>query len=164
MNAAASGILPAVLTIAAFAMFAVVGVRLAAIDVREHRLPNRLVLPLYAVGLVPAAVALAVGEPTASLRALLAAAALFAFYYVLHRAGGGMGAGDVKLAGAIGLFLGVLGWTETILGAVAGFVLGGLWSLALVAARRAGRGTRIAFGPFMLAGAWGAIAWSLLAS
>lgn len=146
----------------AFGVFAVVGALLAVIDVREHRLPNRLVLPLYPVGLVLPVAELWAGEPATVVRALLAAAALFAFYFVLHRAGGGMGAGDVKLAGAIGLFLGTLGWTETILGAAAGFVLGGLWSAVLLASRRADRRTRIPFGPFMLAGAWGAIVWSFL--
>ncbi|MFT4136177.1 prepilin peptidase [Microbacterium sp.] len=149
-------------TVVAFGVFAVVGVLLVIIDVREHRLPNRLVLPLYGVGLAPPLVALFAGESDAAIRALVAAASLFAFYFVLHRAGGGMGAGDVKLAGAIGLFLGFLGWTQALLGAIAGFVLGGLWALALLVTRRAHRGTRIAFGPFMLAGAWAAIAATIL--
>ncbi len=148
--------------LAVFGVFAVLSALLAVIDVREHRLPNRLVLPLYPVGLVLPVAASLTGEPTAAIRALLAAAALFVFYFVLHRAGGGMGAGDVKLAGAIGLFLGTLGWAETVLGAAAGFVLGGLWSVVLLASRRADRRTRIPFGPFMLAGAWAAIAWSFL--
>jgi leader peptidase (prepilin peptidase)/N-methyltransferase len=41
-----------------------------------------------------------------------------------------------------------------VVGAFAAFLLGGVFGLALMAARRAGRKTAIPFGPWMLAGAW----------
>jgi leader peptidase (prepilin peptidase)/N-methyltransferase len=67
---------------------------------------------------------------------------------------GGMGFGDVKLAGVLGLFLAWLGWGELLVGAFAAFVLGGVFSIILLAFRRAGRKSGIPFGPWMLAGAW----------
>ena len=70
----------------------------------------------------------------------------------------GLGAGDVKLAGVLGLYLGWLGWPTLVLGAFAGFLAGGLVSLALLAARRATLATRVPFGPSMVAGALLAIA------
>ncbi len=47
-----------------------------------------------------------------------------------------MGFGDVKLAGVLGMYLGYLGWAHVFAGTFAAFLLGGLWSLALLAARR----------------------------
>jgi leader peptidase (prepilin peptidase)/N-methyltransferase len=67
---------------------------------------------------------------------------------------GGMGFGDVKLAGVLGLFLGFLGWPELVVGTFSAFVLGGLFSIALLLTRRATRKSGIPFGPWMLAGAW----------
>ena len=66
---------------------------------------------------------------------------------------GGMGFGDVKLAGLLGLYLGWLGWAEVGIGTFAGFLLGGLTGAVLLLARRAGRRTALPFGPAMLAGA-----------
>jgi len=66
----------------------------------------------------------------------------------------GMGMGDVKLAGVLGLFLGSLGWGQLAVEAGAAFVLGGLFSVILLITRRAGRKSGIPFGPWMLLGAW----------
>ena len=67
---------------------------------------------------------------------------------------GGMGFGDVKLAGVIGLLLGFLGWGTLIVGAFSAFLLGGLFGIALLLVRKANRKSGIPFGPWMLAGAW----------
>ena len=66
----------------------------------------------------------------------------------------GMGFGDVKLALGLGAVLGWYGWGSVVLGTFAGFLFGGLYGLALVVARRAGRRTSIPFGPFLIAGAF----------
>jgi leader peptidase (prepilin peptidase)/N-methyltransferase len=87
-------------------------------------------------------------------RGLVAMAALFSLYLVLallYR--GGMGFGDVKLAGLLGLYLGWLGWSPVWIGTFAGFLLGGLAGAALMLGRRASRKAAIPFGPAMLAGA-----------
>jgi leader peptidase (prepilin peptidase)/N-methyltransferase len=81
-------------------------------------------------------------------------AALWALYFAIAFAyPGGMGFGDVKLAGLLGLYLGWLGWSSVLVGAFAGFLLGGLTGVALLLTRRAGRKSAIPFGPYMLAGA-----------
>lgn len=136
----------------------VVSVRLTVIDLREHRLPNRLVGWLYPIGLAAAVgVAVDAGSPWPVTGALAGGLVLFAGYYLLHRRGGGMGGGDVKLAGALGLLTGAWGWQAPILATALAFVAGGVTALALIAARRAHRRSRIAFGPFMLFGAWVAL-------
>ncbi|GAA2958779.1 A24 family peptidase [Microbacterium schleiferi] len=147
------------LTVAAFAAFAVIGAALAIIDIRSHRLPNRLVALAGASGLVLlAGAAVTGGGIDALLRSLLAALALFAAYLALRMlSAGGVGGGDIKLAAVIGLYLGWLGWGSVLVGTLAGFVLGGLFAAAMLLIRRAKRRTAIPFGPWMIAGAWVAI-------
>lgn len=142
----------------ALAYLAAVSVALALIDLDSHRLPDAIVLPSHLVAL--ALLALASWAPGGTSdwgalgRALLAGAALFAFYLVvLVIYPAGMGFGDVKLAGVLGLYLGWCGWGAVVIGWFAAFVLGGLFAIGLLVARRAERGSGIPFGPWMLLGA-----------
>jgi leader peptidase (prepilin peptidase)/N-methyltransferase len=146
------GFLPAYLYLGAL------GVALALIDFDIKKLPNVLTLPAYAVGpalLVVAVVSNHHGGWSALLRGLGGLAAMFAFYYLLWfgTGGRGMGFGDVKLAGVVGLFLAFLGWQVWIVGLFAGFFVGGLVGIALMAGGHAGRKTKLPYGPFMLVGA-----------
>ncbi len=138
----------------AFLYLAAAGVALAVIDVDVHRLPDAIVLPSYVVaGVLLVAAGLVEQDLSALVRAAAGCAALFGLYLLLavvHPAG--MGLGDVKLAGVLGMYLGYLGWAELAVGGFAGFVLGGLIGGAIALARGAGRKARIPFGPFMLAG------------
>ena len=94
------------------------------------------------------------------LRAGIGMAALYCFYFVLASIyPAGMGFGDVKLAGVLGIYLGWLGWGELVVGAFLGFLFGGVVGLLLMAVRRAGRKSSIPFGPYMLAGAFVSILW-----
>jgi len=146
----------AVLELVAYAYLAAISIALALIDLDVHRLPNRLVLPGYGVGAVLLGTAALLGGDLVALGRLAAGAGiLFAVYLVLAiLSPRGMGLGDVKLAGVLGLFLGYLGWSQLAVGAIAAFILGGAFSVVLIALRRAGRGSGIPFGPWMLAGAW----------
>jgi leader peptidase (prepilin peptidase)/N-methyltransferase len=146
-------------SLAVFLYVAAIGVALVVIDLAVHRLPDRLTLPSYpVVAALLGAAAVADGDWRPLQRAAIGAAALFAAYYLVAVvAPGGMGFGDVKLAGVLGLVLGWLGWAPLVLGAFLGFLYGGVVSLLLIAARRASRKTRVAFGPFMVAGALTAV-------
>ncbi|UYO95952.1 A24 family peptidase [Microbacterium sp. M28] len=131
-----------------------IGLRLIVIDARTHRLPNRIVLPVGAALLVLVGIeALVTADAAALLRALAGLVILGGFYAVMHLAGGGVGGGDVKLAAVIGIVLGWHGWQALIIGAAAAFVFGAVYVLGLMALRRAHRGTRVAFGPWMIVGA-----------
>ena len=144
------------LALVAFLYLASISVTLAMIDLDTHTLPNRIVLPSYLVGLVLlGAASVADGHGGETVRAVGGLCLLWVVYFslgLLYR--GGMGFGDVKLAGLLGLFLGYLGWGELAVGAFAAFLLGGLFALGLLVARRANRKSAIPFGPWMLAGAW----------
>lgn len=143
----------------AWLYLAAVSIALGLIDLEAHRLPDVIVLPSYPVAL--ALLALGAADPggtadwVALLHAAIGGAAFFAVYFaILVVYPAGMGFGDVKLAGVLGLYLGFVGWGALVVGWFAAFLLGGLFSLGLVAARRAGRRSSIPFGPWMLAGAW----------
>jgi leader peptidase (prepilin peptidase)/N-methyltransferase len=146
----------AVLRLLAFLYLAAISVALAIIDVETHRLPNVIVLPGYAVGVaLLGTAALLQGDLVALGRMAAGAGILFAFYFLLAIISPrGMGMGDVKLAGVLGLFLASLGWGQLAVGAGAAFVLGGVFSIILLVMKRAGRKSGIPFGPWMLLGAW----------
>lgn len=140
----------------AFLYLAAISIALALIDLDTRRLPNVIVLPGYPILLGLFAAATLCGAPVESLlRALVAGAALFAFYALVRALRpGGMGGGDVKLAGVLGLALGWVGWGSVVVGAFAAFVVGGVVGIILILTRRVSRKSAIPFGPWMLVGAW----------
>ncbi len=143
-------------TTLAFGYLACIGLVLALIDLDVHRLPDKIVIPAYPVLAVLFAIATwETGEGWWPLiRALIGGGTLFLFYFVAAVAyPGGMGFGDVKLAGVLGMALGWLGWGTLTVGAFSAFLLGGLFSGVLLIMRRARKGTGIPFGPWMILGA-----------
>ncbi len=141
--------------VVAFGFLGVLGVALAAIDIAVQRLPDPLTLPAYPILITLLAVAAIASHDVAALvRALLGGLALGGAYLILALLRPGqLGGGDIKLAGIAGLALGWLGWPTLIAGAVLGFALSALVSLALLAARRVTLHSAISFGPFLLGGA-----------
>ena len=140
----------------AFLVLGAVGLALALIDVAVHRLPDVLTLPSYGVGLLLLTAAVLLGDAGAGAlgRAVAGMAAYYAVYFALVLAyPRGMGFGDVKLAGVLGLHAAWLGWGPWAVALAGGFLLGGLWAVGLLLAGRAGRRTAIPYGPFMLAAA-----------
>ena len=139
----------------ALLVFTGLGIALSGIDLDVRRLPNVLVLPAYPVlAALLAGAAAVTGDWSALLRAGLGAVALFAFFYLLAVVyPSGMGFGDVKLAGVIGLVLGWFSWAAVVIGAFAGFLLGAVVGVAVLATGAGGRKTALPFGPFMVLGA-----------
>ncbi|MEI2276574.1 A24 family peptidase [Paenarthrobacter ilicis] len=156
---------------AACLYYVVMAVRLSVIDLRSHLLPNRIVLPSYVVAgvlLISAAAAAAMSGADPALGAAWAGVpglgipaggvGLWLAYFVLHLIHPpGMGFGDVKLAGVLGMYLGCLGWPHVLAGTFAAFLLGGVWSVGILALGRGTLRTAIPFGPFMLIGAGAAM-------
>ncbi|QNN52535.1 prepilin peptidase [Nocardioides mesophilus] len=131
-----------------------VGVALAVIDWRTRLLPTKLIAPSYAVVVALVLVAgLAAGDLHAVVTAgwgwLIAGGSFFVLWFVYPR---GMGYGDVRLSGVLGLALGYLGWSELAVGVYAGFLLGAVGGLLLSLLRIVDR-KAYPFGPFMLVGA-----------
>jgi len=118
----------------------------AAIDLEHRIIPNRILLPMAVYGLAA----------TAALRgdflveAVLAGAGAFAFFLVAALAyPAGMGMGDVKLAGVMGLFLGSAVAPALLVAFAAGSMVG------IVVLAREGAGARkkaLPFGVFLALG------------
>ncbi len=142
-------------TLPATAAFFAGLVALAAIDVDRLLLPNAVVYPTGIVTAVALLVAAAAGGQWHRL-AVAAGCALGAFvaFYALHAVNPRwLGFGDVRLSAVIGLALGWLGVGYLLLGLLAANVAGIGVMVALSAAGRADRGTKLPYGAFLAFGA-----------
>jgi leader peptidase (prepilin peptidase) / N-methyltransferase len=139
----------------AFVALALLATPLLLVDARQHRLPDRLVLPAAGCALALLALAATVRGDWAALgRALAAAAVVFATFCAAAVASpSSLGFGDVKLVGLLALYLGWLGWGHVFYGIFAGFVLGALVALVMLAGRRVSLKSHIALGPALITGA-----------
>lgn len=131
------------------------GVVLTVIDLHHHRLPDLIVMPLYAVTVIGLGVAGLLSGSWAVWSALAGAGIWTVVIGVpwLVSGGRGMGFGDVKLAPVLGATLGWLSVPVAVAGLVMAFLLGASVSIVLLLARRADRRTALPFGPALLAGA-----------
>jgi len=126
-------------------------------DLARHRIPDVLNGAACAAGAV---LLLVPWDLAAYGRGWLGALTATAVLLVLALIGpSGLGMGDVKLAPALGLYLGYLGWEALLVGIIAGFVLGALAALGLLARAAMGRTPMaealrraLPFGPFLLLG------------
>lgn len=150
------------------AYLAVVTIPLVRIDWKTHKLPNVWVLPGY-IALVVAWIGVWMTTGEYPMLPAISAAGYFTFMLLLSY-GGGMGMGDVKLAGLLGGAAGLISVPAAILSPVLAFLAGGVASLVVLIVTFAKRSdlpfkqawavtrqTRIPFGPFMLLGFWAAM-------
>lgn len=114
-------------------------------DMKSMLLYDKVTLLLVAVGVVRAFV------EHQLLEALYGAGAMLVIMLLLYFVSrGGMGEGDVKLAPALGIWLGL---EQGLLCLLLAFVSGGIVSALLLLRRRGGLKQAIPFGPFLCAGA-----------
>ncbi len=145
--------LPELVTAASWLWFAGWAVALAVVDLREHRLPNKMVAVAFG-GCALLTVVAAIGRTDAgllvgALGGAIAAVVAFAIAHVI----GGMGMGDVKYAAVTGWMLGTIGWSAVWWGHLLGFMVAGGVVVVGLLLRRVNRRTALPFGPFMGLGA-----------
>jgi len=121
-------------------------IALAGIDLDHKLLPNKIVYPMAAYGLVVSLIVVTDDFP----EHLIAGVGAFAFLLLAVLAyPSGMGMGDVKLAGAMGLYLGV----SVIPALLAAFLTGTVFGLAVIAREGAqARKKAVPFGIFLALG------------
>lgn len=138
----------------ALGILAVICALLVVVDLAEHRLPNALVGPAYPLLVASLAFAALVDDDWPRLGGALLAGAmtLTAFLVLAAIDPAGLGMGDVKLSGLLGIALGWFGWQTALLGITAAVLLNGLLALVVRSVRR-GRGRPVPFGPSLIAGA-----------
>lgn len=131
------------------------GVALVLIDLDHRRLPFSITAAAAVGVLLTLGLDVALHGPDLVVPALVSAVVWLAVYggIWLVTAGRGMGLGDVALAPVLGLALGWLGWGPSLVGLGAGFVVGGIAGIGLIATGRVGRRARVPHGPFLLSGA-----------
>jgi leader peptidase (prepilin peptidase)/N-methyltransferase len=127
-------------------------VPITLIDLELRLIPNRITLPA-AVAALAAGLLLDAGHVPEQLVATAAAGGFFLLAAVVHPRG--MGMGDVKLAGMLGLYLGRAVAPALFIALITGVLVG-----MLVIARKGaaeGRKTAVPFGPFLALG--GVVGW-----
>src|SRR3954447_20401016 len=122
-------------------------VPITLIDLELRLIPNRITLPA-AVAAVVAGVVLDVGSVPEQLIAGAAAGGFFLLTALAYPRG--MGMGDVKLAGVLGLYLGRAVGPAIFVALIAGVVAGA--GVIAVKGARDGRKTAVPFGPFLALG------------
>ena len=121
------------------------------IDLREGIIPDVIVFPGMALAL---GLALLEGRAIPALVGGGVGFGLLLAIYLLAR--GGMGLGDVKLVGLLGL---INGWPLVLVALLLAFVSWGLLASVFLALRLKGRKAPIPFGPFLVGGSFVALLW-----
>ncbi|QLQ10708.1 MAG: prepilin peptidase [Nocardioidaceae bacterium] len=139
--------------------FVPAAVALFVIDARTRYLPTWLIGPFYgltiAVGVI-AAIQRADWEPIWSMAlGWVIFGGFFTLIWLLVPAGG-LGFGDVRLSGLLGLLLGLISWGSVLVGMFAGIMIAGLVAMVLLVTRNR---KRYPYGPYLLIGALIGVLW-----
>ncbi len=143
---------PHLIVVPYLALFSVLLV-LAVIDLELYILPNKITYPaiLVSLGLIPLLSAV-LGHPGWATRALIGGAGYFLFLFIpalIYPKG--MGFGDVKMAGLMGLYLGWIHPVLALLSLVIASVIGLVAGLVVLLVRR-GKSRPYPFGPWLALG------------
>lgn len=124
---------------------------MSLVDMREHRLPDRYTLSLWALS--AAAIIPSVESAAAQLAVVSSGVVVLVLWLLAEWPGRPLGFGDVKLGGVIGMQLGFYGLDAAFIALALSVVAGGVWAVWMVTTRRMAAGDHLAFGPFMVIGA-----------
>lgn len=116
-------------------------IALFASDLRYQTIPDEIVYPAILISLIYAISNRQYAIPTSIVAS--------AFFYLLHflTHGRGMGLGDVKLAGLMGL---TLGWPQIVVALYLAFLTGALTGVIMILLEKKRFGEHIPFGPFLV--------------
>jgi len=128
-------------------LYALIFVIIACIDIDRHLILNRVLGPAALLALAASFVVPAI-TPVHALAGGVIGFIIMLIPALIMR--GGLGEGDVKLAGFLGL---ATGYPAVLTALAAGIILGGVVTGMLLAAGRIGRRQFLPYGPFLLAGA-----------
>ena len=135
------------------APFSAILVALTLIDLEHHRLPNAIVYPCVAAAAVFVVVARVSGgdlDPVSGGIGGVSYGGALLLIALVSR--GGMGIGDVKLAGLIGVVIGAVDLPSVAVAGAAAILLGGIAGIVALL-RGADRRSGLPFGPMLAVGA-----------
>lgn len=128
-------------------------VTISFIDLEHYIIPNELVLAILGTGIITELLTWEL-SPVSFLLGMFVPFVALATLALISR--GGMGGGDIKLAGATGLFL---GWPQSIVALVLSFFIAGIASLIMLVLKIKKRKDPIPFGPYYAAGILISVFW-----
>lgn len=142
--------LPTLIALIPALYLALVAIPLTVIDLREHRLPNRLVLPAFPIALLAQSIAVLVGADWVQL--ILAVSLSLGIFIsgVMANYWDWLGMGDAKLASALGLVLGFFSPIGSLLAIGLAFVLAFVVVIFQLSKGKAKLGQSIPLGPYLL--------------
>ncbi len=138
-------------TAIALCVVLVVSVWLSAIDVREHRLPNRIVGPLAAAVAIGVIVAGLADDDLARSWRSLAFGVGVALVLLIANIVGGLGMGDVKYGFPMAATVGWFGWDAVSVAIMVTSLSGAVAAVAVLAIDRTLK-RQLPYGPFMALG------------
>ena len=129
--------------------------RIAYIDYKTMKIPDKLNLALGICGLVSCIQNTDVGLADRIIGFLIISVPMYFLCLIIPEAFGG---GDIKLAAVMGFYL---GWKRTLAGAYLSFIFGGLQAMILLIRKKQQKGktSHMAFGPALSLGMWVAMVW-----
>ena len=132
----------------------IISVQLSLIDIKELRIPNRILLPGTLISaLAIFAIGLLTGQIARSFLAFLSGVLSVIVFFCIHLLRpSGLGMGDVKFAGLIGMTLAWISFPTGLIGLGLAFNFSSLFSLIVFVAKRKSFQRVIPFAPFMLLG------------
>lgn len=144
------------LQLAVFIIYSCILVVLAVIDLEQKLILNKIVYPMAVVAIIAN---IFLPEPSIKNFLFGLAGGAISFTILLIPAlvySKGMGWGDVKMAGLLGL---MTGFPNVFVGIIGGIILGGLLAIILLVLKKKGRKDGIPFGPFLALGTMIALFW-----
>ena len=138
---------------AIFALYIAIFTVIFFVDLEQGIIPNRVIYPAAGVAVLLSLFLPEVGLLRALIGGILAFGLILGIYLAAR---GGMGGGDVKLAGLIGLAAGFPAVIPSLLLACLG---GGVTASILLGLRRKRRKDPVPFGPFLAVGALVGLLW-----
>lgn len=145
---------------------------LFVIDIEHHLILNKIIYPCAVIALIISiflpyltiSPSLAIaghffdfGWASGIVSSILGGVVGFAIFFVISLlTRGGMGEGDIKMVGLIGL---VVGYPLVFVSIMLAIIMGGVLSLLLIILKAKNRKQSIAFGPFLSIGAIATILW-----
>ncbi len=137
-----------------FCLFFLVLIIISAIDLEHKIVPNKIIYPTIFVT-IPIFIVIAFSDKTTVNfeNAILGGVGSFLFFLIIHLIQPkGMGFGDVRLAGVVGLYMGWLGLGQAFISICLSFFIGSFFGLLLIGLGRS-RKTKVPFAPFLASGA-----------
>ena len=135
---------------AGFIAMALLGPTMAAVDIREYRLPDLLTLATGTAAVIGSVTVCAFESDWSRLifSTVYALAAAGAFYVLALLTSGGIGLGDIKLLAVIGFTVGLNGWQMLVYCIATAFIIGAV--VAIVARLKQTEVKELPFGPFLI--------------